>query len=39
MWVVKLKTSPSEVPGFAADDETVEAVQDNVATWQRRELP
>jgi hypothetical protein len=39
MWVVKRRASPDEVPGFGPDDEQVESVQGDVATWQRRELP
>jgi hypothetical protein len=38
MWVVKRKTSATEVPGFGPDDELVESVQGDVVTWQRREL-
>ena len=38
MWVVKRKTSASEVRGFGPDDEVVESVQGDVVTWQRLEL-
>lgn len=39
MWVVKPRTNPNEVVGFGPHDEFVEAVQGNIVTWRRRELP
>lgn len=39
MWVVKPKTSASEVLGFGPHDEVVESVDGNVVTWRRRDLP